>query len=83
MPVEDFLALTGDQRSGELEKIAQDIVSLLNQEDSASTDRATRGTLQPVAEAHPRAADLFVGRSEELERLEALLFPDDGTRRPS
>ncbi|MGE0260737.1 MAG: SEFIR domain-containing protein, partial [Alphaproteobacteria bacterium] len=36
----------------------------------------------PVSEPHPRAADLFVGRKEDLERLEALLFPSAGTPRP-
>jgi hypothetical protein len=29
-----------------------------------------------------RAGDVFVGREEQLDRLKALLFPVDGTRRP-
>ena len=44
--------------------------------------RGIRGRPLPVPDPHPRAADLFVGRGEDLERLEALLFPSVGTRRP-
>ncbi len=36
----------------------------------------------PAAEPHPRVADLFVGRGEELEKLATLMFPNAGVRRP-
>jgi tetratricopeptide (TPR) repeat protein len=35
-----------------------------------------------AASAHPRVAELFVGREDELARVAAALFPASGTRRP-
>ncbi len=49
---------------------------------STPAEPAGAEAVTPVAEPHPRAADLFVGRGGELERLAALLFPTSGVRRP-